>query len=61
MEMKNGNVILFLCDRKACGEHCPSQDCSHTSDIRHAKNFDFVNVKGSLVDYFEIEPVKVAG
>lgn len=54
MEMKNGDHILFLCDRKACGETCPNESCSHTGDIRHAKNFDAVTV-GDIVDYFELE------
>mgnify|MGYP001116738764 CR=1 FL=1 len=34
--------VLFLCDQKQCGEKCsaPVGDCFHTSDIRHAKNFE---------------------
>ncbi len=55
MQLKNGNVIMFLCDRKACGGTCPNKDCSHTSDISHAKNFDFVHVSDKLTDYFEVE------
>ena len=51
-----GVVVLFLCDRKACDGGCPIPDlCSHTSDICHAKNFDFVRIDEKLGDYFEIE------
>ncbi len=59
MVSKDGNHILFLCDRRACGDLCPNRLCSHTEDIRHAKNFDFVNVdvngKTIFVDYFEVD------
>lgn len=58
MVLKNGDVIMFLCDKKACGKVCPNKDCSHTGDINHAKNFDFVRVDGALIDYFEVEPAK---
>lgn len=62
MVLKDGNHILFLCDRKACGETCPNELCSHTEDILHAKNFDFVDVningKTALVDYFELDGVE---
>lgn len=30
---------LYLCDRKACLDHC-NPECKHTEDIRHAKNFE---------------------
>jgi hypothetical protein len=53
-ELKNGNSILFLCDRKACGDVCPNANCSHTGDINHAKNFDVVKVGPKLWDYFEL-------
>lgn len=57
MKLSDGNVILFLCDGLACGDACPSPSiCTHTSDIRHAKNFDVVQV-GDVLDYFECEPV----
>lgn len=58
MKLKNGNVIMFLCDKKACGEVCPNEACSHTGDIDHTKNFDFVHINDKLTDYFEMEPVK---
>jgi len=34
----SGKGILYICDRRAC-EHC-NPDCHHTSDIKHAKNFE---------------------
>lgn len=30
--------IFYLCDRRAC-EHC-SPECKHTTDVRHAANFE---------------------
>lgn len=30
--------IFYLCDRRAC-EHC-SPECKHTTDVRHAVNFE---------------------
>ena len=53
MQLSDGNSVLFLCDRKACGKVCPNKMCSHTADISHAKNFDFVHVTDRLTDYFE--------
>ena len=53
-------VIMFLCDRKACGAVCPNELCSHTSDICHAKNFDFVRINEEFGDYFELdEPTRL--
>lgn len=54
---KESAVVLYLCDRRACDGGCLNEDCSHTSDIRHAKNFESVSIKEGLVDYFEMEPV----
>ena len=34
---RKGNV-LYICDRKLC-KHCTSH-CKHTSDIKHAVNFE---------------------
>lgn len=41
--------IHYICDKRACG-FCPNDLCNHTSDIRHAKNFELL---GDL--YFEKE------
>lgn len=41
MQIKRGTTILFLCDRKACGEVCPFELCTHTGDISHSKNFKY--------------------
>jgi hypothetical protein len=45
--------ILFLCDRKKCGENHDCGDCKHTRYVEHAANFYPYNDS-----YFEIEPNK---
>lgn len=35
---ENKTKIAFLCDRKKCKD-CSYQECKHTTDIKHAKNF----------------------
>lgn len=41
-----GPVVNYICDRRACAE-CKNgpefMRCSHTQDIRHAKNFEMVD------------------
>ena len=38
--MKNDITrILYLCDRKKCGDNCDYPLCSHTTDIAHAASF----------------------
>lgn len=32
-------ATLYICDRMACGKHCPNEMCSYTTDISHATNF----------------------
>lgn len=43
-EKHNGGVspkISYLCDRRACNRCMPANPgCRHTSDVRHAKNFE---------------------
>lgn len=43
-------AILYLCDRKAC-ENC-HEECKHTSDIRHAINFEQDHADGVEVGNF---------
>ena len=31
--------IWYLCDREACGDKCPNNNCMYTRDITHAVNF----------------------
>lgn len=31
-------AILYLCDRKRCGDRCHYPECRHTTDISHAIN-----------------------
>lgn len=33
--------IAFECDRRDC-DRCDNAECHHTSNIRHAKNFELV-------------------
>lgn len=39
--------VKYLCDHRAC-ERCSNSECDHTSDIRHAKNFE--NFMGTFVE-----------
>ena len=32
--------VLYLCDKKACGEVCPNSECEYTLDPCHAVNFE---------------------
>ena len=32
--------ILYRCDKFACGDKCPNDECYLTEDIRHAANFE---------------------
>ena len=45
------NDICYLCDRKKCGENHNCYECNHTTDIRHAVNFDLVDFPRSI--FFE--------
>lgn len=38
---KESTILLYLCDRKQCGVRCHYPECKHTSDLRHAKNYDW--------------------
>jgi rubrerythrin len=42
------NDIYYLCDRKKCGENHNCYVCNHTTDIRHAVNFDLVESPRSV-------------
>lgn len=44
-------MILYLCDKKACGETCPNEDCHHTAKVAHALH------KDADIDRFERVPV----
>lgn len=45
----NQPKVLYLCDHRAC-DRCRARhkECNHTSDIRHAKNFE--NIDGAFVE-----------
>lgn len=38
MAKNKPKVVLYLCDRKRCGDRCHYADCQHTTDISHAIN-----------------------
>lgn len=40
--------ILYLCDHKKCGDNFNCYECNHTSDIRHAINFDLMEFPRSF-------------
>lgn len=31
--------VFYICDRKACEDHCSYPLCKHTTDVTHAANF----------------------
>lgn len=39
--------VLYLCDKKHCGEVCQISECSHTLKIEHAANFEAVKDEGT--------------
>ena len=43
------NNIAYICDRRACID-CTNDDCTHTTNIDHAKNF----IKGKDGKYIEV-------
>lgn len=45
------NDIYYLCDHKRCGENFNCYACNHTTDIKHAVNFDLVEFPRSA--FFE--------
>lgn len=38
LEDEKDRSIVYVCDREMCGDSC-HDECTHTSDIDHAKNF----------------------
>lgn len=48
--------VLYECDRRACGDKC-SLSCYHTSDIAHAKYFEYEN--GTWVERHSYPEVEV--
>ena len=31
--------VAYVCDGRSCNDDCTSEECTHTKDIEHAKNF----------------------
>jgi hypothetical protein len=46
--------VLYECDGLACGMPCECKDCRHTTDITHAKNFEYRN--GTWVERRDYSP-----
>ena len=42
--------ILYICDRKRCGENFDCHECRMTSDVRHAANFGCLSDDGVYVE-----------
>ena len=40
-DYRRGADILYLCDQRACSK-CLYPECEYTTDIRHARNFEYV-------------------
>lgn len=41
-DIKDADIkTVYLCDGKKCGENHDCMECKHTSDIKHAKNFEY--------------------
>ena len=50
--------VLYICDRKKCGEKC-RDCCKHTTDIMHAANFTESKVlPGMMIEVEKEEPPK---
>ena len=44
--MAKDPVVLYLCDRKKCGDMCPNPECIYTYYVEHAVNFKRYDDKG---------------
>lgn len=55
-EDQKKDKVLYECDRRACHEKC-SRDCYHTTDITHAKHFEYEN--GTWVERHSYPEVEV--
>lgn len=40
--MKDKLVIAYICDGKECESGCSDSECTHTTNISHAKNFRLI-------------------
>lgn len=41
-ECDRGQDVFYLCDGTACNGGCSISGCTHTTDVRHAKNFKYI-------------------
>lgn len=49
MEEKKDVEILYICDRKACGDACPNPECMYTKNILHALSFRGMDLNGKKI------------
>ena len=40
--MANKPKVIYLCDRKQCGDECTYPECKHTTKMEHAVNFEML-------------------
>lgn len=63
-ERRKGMNVIYLCDKKECGEVCPNPECNHTTKLEHAVNFRAVTNEDGEILYYEekeaIEKINVA-
>ena len=51
--IKMGTDVLYLCNKKQCGEVCPNPECNLTLDISWAANFRAVTDEDGKILYYE--------
>ena len=47
--------VAYVCDRRACNGDCTSEECTHTKDIEHAKNF--IRIGDAYMEQTDVESV----
>jgi hypothetical protein len=47
-------VIVYDCDRKACGPLCPNDECDKTTDVNHRANDKMYTFKKHSMNWEEI-------
>ena len=53
---RRGADILYLCDQRACS-NCLYPECEYTTDICHAKNFEYMDGYAKEKNYETGEPL----
>jgi len=47
--------VAYVCDSRACNGDCTSEECTHTKDIEHAKNF--IRIGDAYMEQTDVESV----